>query len=76
MLDISTIKVAQIILFGHEIERCESEFRGFVNTLNEDECYSLVAIMWIGRESFAAEEFQEAVEIAEDAQAELDRLDR
>lgn len=64
MLQISTIKVAQIILFGHEIDRAEPEFRGFVETLNDDECYSLIAIMWIGRESFAASEFEDALEIA------------
>lgn len=64
MLDISVTKVAQIILFGHEIERAEPELRGFLETLNEDECHSLIAIMWIGRDSFAAEEFAEALATA------------
>ncbi|MGB7244497.1 MAG: DUF3775 domain-containing protein [Sulfitobacter sp.] len=64
MLDISTNKVSQIISFGHEIERGEAELRGFLETLNEDECYSLIAIMWIGRESFAADELQDALSTA------------
>jgi hypothetical protein len=66
MLDISTTKVAQIILFGHEIDRAEPELRGFMETLNEDECYSLIALMWIGRESFEVDEFQEALATAKE----------
>lgn len=64
MLDISPTKVAQIILFGHEIERAEGELRGFIETLNEDECYGLIALMWIGRDSFAPDEYREAVATA------------
>ncbi|MFK7880332.1 DUF3775 domain-containing protein [Roseobacter sp.] len=64
MLDISTTKVAQIILFGHEIERAEGELRGFIETLNEDECFSLIALMWIGRDSFATDEYSEALATA------------
>lgn len=37
MLAISTHKVAQIILMGHELDRAEGELRGFLETLNEDE---------------------------------------
>ena len=32
MLAISTHKVAQIILMGHELERAEGELRGFLET--------------------------------------------
>ncbi|NNK16936.1 MAG: DUF3775 domain-containing protein [Sulfitobacter sp.] len=64
MLDISNRKVTQIIEYGHEIERAENELRGFLETLNEEECYSLIAIMWIGRESFAPDEVQEALATA------------
>lgn len=64
MLDIATSKVIQIIAYGHEIERGEAEFRGFMETLNADETSSLVAIMWIGRESFAPEEVVEALATA------------
>jgi len=64
MLEISVSKVAQIILFGHEIDRAEPELRGFMETLNEEELYSLIAVMWIGRDSFSAEELPEALTLA------------
>ena len=61
MLAISTRKVAQIILMGHELDRAEGEMRGLIDTLNEDEMVELVAIMWIGRGSFEPEDFAEAL---------------
>ncbi|MEW9920070.1 DUF3775 domain-containing protein [Marimonas sp. MJW-29] len=64
MLDISNRKVMQIIEYGHEIDRAENELRGFLETLNEEEQVSLIAIMWIGRESFAPDEVQEALATA------------
>ena len=64
MLAISTHKVAQIILMGHELERAERELRGFLETLNEDEQAEVVAIMWIGRGSFEADDFAEALATA------------
>ena len=64
MLDISTGKVLQIIAYGHEVERAENELRGFLETLNEEEQVSLITIMWIGRESFAPDEVQEAMATA------------
>lgn len=64
MLDISPTKVRQIIAFGHEVERAENELRGFLDTLNEDEGHSLIALMWIGRESFAPDEYAEALATA------------
>ena len=64
MLAISTHKVAQIILMGHELERAEGELRGFLETLNEDEQAEVVAVMWIGRGSFEAEDFAEALATA------------
>ncbi len=64
MLAISTGKVAQIILMGHEMGRAEGELRGLVEALNEDEQAELVAIMWVGRGSFEAEDFAEALATA------------
>ncbi|MBW4709416.1 DUF3775 domain-containing protein [Roseobacter sp. YSTF-M11] len=63
-IDIAVTKVAQIILYGHEIDRAERELRGFLETLNEEECYSLIAIMWVGRDSFGPDEYAEALETA------------
>lgn len=64
MLAISTHKVAQIILMGHELDRAEGELRGFVETLNEDEQAEVVAVMWVGRGSFEAEDFAESLATA------------
>jgi len=64
MLEISARKVAQVAMMGRELERAEGELRGFVDRLSEDEQAELVAIMWIGRESFFAEELQEAIATA------------
>ncbi|SLN67718.1 hypothetical protein PEL8287_03752 [Roseovarius litorisediminis] len=60
MLDISTYKVAQVILMARELDRAESELRAFIDRLTEEEQVSLVALMWIGRESFTADELEEA----------------
>ncbi len=40
------------------------ELAGFINALNEDEQVHLVALAWVGRGTFAPEEFEEAVETA------------
>ncbi|WP_428514311.1 DUF3775 domain-containing protein [Roseovarius sp.] len=60
MLDISTYKVAQVILMSRELDRAEGELRAFIERLAEDEQASLVALMWIGRGSFGADELEEA----------------
>ena len=64
MLEISTHKIAQVILMSRELERAEGELRGFIDRLTEDEQASLVAVMWIGRESFAPDELAEAITTA------------
>ncbi len=64
MLDISTYKVAQIILMARELNRAEGELRAFIDRLSEDEQICLVAIMWIGRDSFAPEDLEEALATA------------
>ncbi|CUH86799.1 hypothetical protein PH5382_00712 [Phaeobacter sp. CECT 5382] len=64
MLEISTRKVAQVALMARELGRAEGELRAFIERLGVDEQAELVAIMWIGRGSFEAEELSEAVETA------------
>ncbi|OUS19851.1 hypothetical protein DI396_12685 [Litorivita pollutaquae] len=64
MLEISVRKVAQVILMARELTRAEGELRGFIDNLTEEEAVSLVAVMWIGRDSFAAEELQDALDTA------------
>ena len=65
MLDISTYKIAQIILMARELNRAEGELRAFIERLSEEEQISLVAVMWIGRESFGPEELGEAIATAQ-----------
>ena len=64
MLEISISKVANVILMARELNRAEGELRAFLENLNEDELASLVAIMWIGRESFDADDLEEAISTA------------
>ena len=60
MLDISSYKIAQIILMSRELDRAEGELRAFIDRLTEEEQASLVAVMWIGRGSFGPDELAEA----------------
>ena len=64
MLEISTYKIAQVILMARELNRAEAELRAFIDRLTEEEQASLVAVMWIGRGSFAADELEEAKQTA------------
>ncbi|WP_272002691.1 DUF3775 domain-containing protein [Roseovarius sp. ZX-A-9] len=64
MLEISTHKIAQVVLMARELNRAEGELRAFIDRLSEDEQASLVAVMWIGRESFEADDLAEAIQTA------------
>lgn len=63
-MELSIRKLAQIVLMGHELSRAEAELRAFIDRMNEDELAELTAIYWIGRGSFEAEDWDEAVETA------------
>ncbi|GGG80480.1 hypothetical protein GCM10011415_32330 [Salipiger pallidus] len=52
--------VAQVILLARELDRGEGELRGLVDRMTEEEQAALVAIMWIGRDAFDADEWDEA----------------
>ena len=64
-LEIDRGVLAQIVLMGREIDRAEPELRGIVDRLDRDEQAELVAIMWIGRGAFDAQDWDEAKETAE-----------
>lgn len=64
MLEISPTKVAQVAMMGRELDRAEGELRAFIDRMDEDEQAELVAIMWIGRESFFPDDFAEAIATA------------
>lgn len=60
MLKINSDKVAEVIILARDMPRSRREFDAFVSNLDEEEKASLVAIMWIGRDSFDAAEYEEA----------------
>ena len=64
MLDISNSKIATVIMLAREGRSAEGQLYGFIADLNEDEKASLVAVMWIGRDTFDAEDLEEAMETA------------
>ncbi|MEX0349415.1 MAG: DUF3775 domain-containing protein [Paracoccaceae bacterium] len=64
MLEISARKVAQVAMMARELERAEGELRAFIDRMDEDEQAELVAIMWIGRDSFDVQELAEAIRTA------------
>lgn len=64
-MEISSRAVAHVILMGREMGRAEGELRGFIERLPEEEQAELVAIFWIGRGSYEAEEFAEALAMAQ-----------
>ncbi len=64
-MEISISKVAQVIVFSHEMERSRAELKAFLDSMNEDEADELVAIMWTGRGSFEPMEFKDAILIAQ-----------
>ena len=55
---------AETILEARRGDATEAELREFIAGLNDDEKVSLVAIMWIGRETFEPEELEEALDTA------------
>lgn len=61
-----TARLSQIVLMGHELERSEPELRALIGAMNEDQCATLVAIMWVGRGAFEASEWDEALTTAFD----------
>jgi len=47
-------------------DTAETELRAMIDGLNEDEQAEIVAIMWIGRDTFTADDLDEAVQTAKD----------
>ena len=55
---------AETILESRSSDGTEAELRSYISDMNSDEQASLVAVMWIGRETFDAAELAEAIETA------------
>lgn len=64
MLEISPRKVVYIIFLAREKSMAEDQLRTFIADLNDDEQASLVALTWIGRETFEPEDWEEALATA------------
>lgn len=79
MLEISPEKLAHVIIRAREYDSgvnawahsghrtghgTQTELAEFIASLNEDEQASLVAVMWIGRDTFGPEDLAEAIETA------------
>jgi len=63
-LEISPVKVAEIVILARDPDRVEAELDEFIAAMNEDEQAELVAIMWIGRGAFEAGDWDEALRTA------------
>jgi len=67
MLQISTNKIARVIVRARERDgkaAFDASLRQYIADMNQDEQASLVAVMWIGRETFDASELEEAIQTA------------
>lgn len=64
MENISVRKVAAVIVMARELSRAEGELRALIDRMDEEEQAALVAVMWIGRGAFEAEEWDEALRTA------------
>ena len=63
-MDIGADQVGEVILLAREMVEqftgAEEQFDGRLEGMNEDELADLVALVWVGRGDFEAEEFEDA----------------
>ncbi|MFY0633843.1 MAG: DUF3775 domain-containing protein [Vannielia sp.] len=64
MLDISLAKIVRVIALAREYGSDGVSTRRYISELNEDEQSSLVALMWVGRGSYAPDDIEEARRLA------------
>ncbi|MGB3147499.1 MAG: DUF3775 domain-containing protein [Paracoccaceae bacterium] len=64
MIELAVSTAIQVVFLAREGSVAAAELRDFIANLNDDEKAELTAVAWIGRGSFDAEEFDEAVEMA------------
>jgi hypothetical protein len=64
MLDIANGKVVRVIALAREYGPDHPRLIDYIAGLNEDEQASLVACVWVGRDSFDASEIDEALRTA------------
>ncbi len=65
MLEISNAKIARVIFLTREYGPDSNHLTDYISGLNYDEKSSLVALMWVGRESYEPEDIEKAKADAE-----------
>ncbi|MEL6958596.1 MAG: DUF3775 domain-containing protein [Pseudomonadota bacterium] len=65
-MKITADKVAEVIILARDMDRNEAQFDSFIAGLTDSEKTNLVALMWIGRDSFDALDWEDAVATAEE----------
>lgn len=65
MDQINPRQVAAVIVMARELSRAEGELRAFIDRMDEEAQAALVAVMWIGRGAFDAEDWDEAFATAQ-----------
>ena len=64
MLDISNGKIVRVIFLTRKYGPDSHQLSDYISGLNDDEKTSLVALMWIGRETYLPDELEEARQVA------------
>ena len=65
MLEVSTAKIVRVIFLAREYGPESRHLSDYISGLNDDEKSSLVALLWIGRETYTPDDFDEAKRTAE-----------
>ena len=65
MLDISNAKIVRVIFLAREYGPDSRHLADYIAGLNYDEKSSLVALLWVGRESYEPEDIEKAKADAE-----------
>ncbi len=65
MLDISNAKIVRVIFLAREYGPDSKHLSEYISGLNYDEKSSLVALMWVGRDSYPPEDLAKAKADAE-----------
>ena len=60
MLEISTGKIVRVIALTRELGPDHPHLKEYIASLNVDEKVNLVALMWVGRETYEASQLEEA----------------
>ena len=64
MLEISTGKIVRVIMLCREHGPGNRHVMDYIAAMNDDEKVSLVAVAWVGRDSFTPDELEDAKQAA------------